>query len=217
MDEDELSAMTVVKLKERLKELGLPISGKKADLIERLLESETEEEAVLILDDDEDDSAFIAEIDKDEILEAEVFEAEILEEEDESDVVETVASAIKMSSAPLTSRTVWYKDGTTIATLLVILLLAGAGGWWYLNEDAATFQTGQPRYGDNLQFTVTDGLLLADGEEMVGYIRDAAGGEAHPHRTRVRSGRCALPGAARGACGAAAAHEEGAALTQQSP
>ena len=44
MDEDELSAMTVVKLKERLKELALPISGKKADLIARLLESETEEE-----------------------------------------------------------------------------------------------------------------------------------------------------------------------------
>jgi len=176
MDEDELSAMTVVKLKERLKELSLPISGKKADLIDRLLESETEEEAVLILDDDEDDSTFIAEIDKDEVLEAEVFEAEIIEEEDESDVAETVASAIKMSAAPLTARTVWYKDGTTIATILVILLLAGAGGWWYLNEDATAFQAGQPRYGDNLQFTVTDGLLLADGEEMVGYIRDAAGG-----------------------------------------
>ena len=101
MDEDELSAMTVVKLKERLKELSLPISGKKADLIDRLLESETEEDAVLILDDDEDDSTFIAEIDKDEVLEAEVFEAEILEEADESDVVETVASAIKMSAAPL--------------------------------------------------------------------------------------------------------------------
>ena len=179
MDEDELSSMTVVKLKARLKELGLPISGKKAELIARLLESEieeVEEEAVLILDDDEDDSTYATELDMDEVLEAEVFEAEILEEEDESDIVETVASAIKMSAAPLTSRTVWYKDGTTIATLLVILLLAGAGGWWYLNEDATAFQAGEPRYGDNLQFTVTDGLLLADGEEMVGYIRDAAGG-----------------------------------------
>ncbi len=33
MDEDELSAMTVVELKAQLRELGLPISGKKADLI----------------------------------------------------------------------------------------------------------------------------------------------------------------------------------------
>jgi len=176
MDEDELSAMTVVKLKERLKELGLPTSGKKANLIARLLESETEEEAVLILDDDEDDFTHTSKFDSDEILEAEVFEAEILEEEDEWDAVETLPSSIKMSPAPLASRPVWYKDGTTIATLLVILLLAGAGGWWYFNEDAVAFQTAQSRYGDNLQFTVNNGLLLAEGEDMVGYIRDAAGG-----------------------------------------
>ena len=182
MDENELFAMTVVKLKERLKELGLPISGKKAVLIARLLESEpeevedVEEEAVLILDDDDDDSTYAAEFDMDDVLEAEVFEAEILEDEDESDIANTVPSSIKMSPAPFASRTVWYKDGTTIATLLVILLLAGAGGWWYLNEDAAVFQTAPSRYGDNLQFTVTNGLLLADGEDMVGYIRDAAGG-----------------------------------------
>ena len=100
MDEDELSAMTVVKLKERLKELGLPISGKKADLIERLLESETEEEAVLILDDDEDDSAFVAEIDNDEVLEAEVFEAEILEEE----ILEPILS-IPRTTGPTQIRT----------------------------------------------------------------------------------------------------------------
>ena len=42
MDEDELSALTVVKLKARLKELGLRTSGKKAELIARLLESEIE-------------------------------------------------------------------------------------------------------------------------------------------------------------------------------
>ncbi|MDE0574663.1 MAG: SAP domain-containing protein [Candidatus Poseidoniales archaeon] len=180
MDENELFAMTVVKLKERLKKLGLPISGKKAVLVARLLESEPEEveeeEVVLILDDDDDDSTYAAEFDMGEVLEAEVFEAEILEDEDESDIANTVPSSIKMSPAPFASRTVWYKDGTTIATLLVILLMAGAGGWWYLNEDAAVFQTAPSRYGDNLQFTVTNGLLLADGEEMVGYIRDAAGG-----------------------------------------
>ena len=89
MDEDELSSMTVVKLKARLKELGLPISGKKAELIARLLASESEvefeDEAVLILDDDEDDSTNATELDMDEILEAEVFEAEILDEEDELD------------------------------------------------------------------------------------------------------------------------------------
>ena len=33
---DELAALTVVKLKERLRELGRPVSGKKAELIDRL-------------------------------------------------------------------------------------------------------------------------------------------------------------------------------------
>jgi len=178
MDEDELSAMTVVKLKARLKELGLATSGKKADLIARLMSSD-EEEDVLILDDDEEDPISTPEIDDDdEVLEAEVFEAEILEEE----ILEPILS-IPRTTGPTQIRThpnfprnQWYRDGTTIATILVIVLLAGAGGWWYFSQDAAVFQTAPSRYGDDLQFTVSDGLLMADGEEMVGYLRDAAGG-----------------------------------------
>ena len=40
MGVDELTALTVAELKVRLKELQLPTTGKKADLIERLLESD---------------------------------------------------------------------------------------------------------------------------------------------------------------------------------
>ena len=39
---DDLYSMTVAQLKERLKEKGLPVSGKKADLIARLREGEVE-------------------------------------------------------------------------------------------------------------------------------------------------------------------------------
>ncbi|HJM40652.1 MAG TPA: SAP domain-containing protein, partial [Candidatus Thalassarchaeaceae archaeon] len=78
MDKDELSALTVVELKVRLKELGLTTSGKKADLITRLIESDDEEEDALILEDDDDNSEF----DLDEVIEAEVFEAEIIDDED---------------------------------------------------------------------------------------------------------------------------------------
>ena len=71
MDEDELSAMTVAELKKRLKELSLTTSGKKADLITRLLESEDDED-VLILDDDDDEEITLSpEFEDDEILEAE--------------------------------------------------------------------------------------------------------------------------------------------------
>ena len=80
MGEDELSALTVVELKLRLKELGLTTSGKKADLIARLIESDDEGD-VFILEEEEDESPSEIETDDDEILEAEVFEAEILDEE----------------------------------------------------------------------------------------------------------------------------------------
>ena len=40
----ELSDLTVAELKELLKEAGLPVSGKKADLIARLEEADIEED-----------------------------------------------------------------------------------------------------------------------------------------------------------------------------
>lgn len=44
---EEYESMTVAQLKELLKEQGLPVSGKKADLIERLMESSSAEEEVV--------------------------------------------------------------------------------------------------------------------------------------------------------------------------
>ena len=53
----ELSNLTVAELKELLKEAGLPVSGKKADLIARLEEADVEEEVIEeeIEEDDFDD------------------------------------------------------------------------------------------------------------------------------------------------------------------
>ena len=176
MDEDELSALTVAELKVRLKELGLTTSGKKADLIARLIESEDEGD-VLILDDEEDESISEPETDDDEILEAEVFEAEIIEAEplviDQAISVPRTTGPAQIRQTPDFPRNQWYRDGTTIATILVVLLLAGAGGWWYLSNQDSVYQTAPSRYGDDLQFTVSNGLLLADGDEMVAMLRDA--------------------------------------------
>ena len=44
---DDYEGMTVAELKELLREQGLPVSGKKADLIERLIEAADEDEAVV--------------------------------------------------------------------------------------------------------------------------------------------------------------------------
>ena len=170
MNEDELSAMTVAELKVRLKELGLSTTGKKSELVARILDST---EDVLILDDDEDESIESLQDEDDEILEAEVFEAEMLDDEPLDEVVETTTSAIKMEKLVTEKGPAWYKDGTTIATILVVILLAGVGGWWYLSNEASVFQTAPSRYGDNLRFDVNDGVIQINGDEMVALLRDA--------------------------------------------
>ena len=174
MSEDELSAMTVAELKVQLKELGLSTSGKKSELIARIIEST---EDVMILDDDEDDGdePFESIIDDgDEILEAEVFEAEILDEDPIEEVQESsTSSTIRLDSVASEKGPVWYKDGTTIATILVVILLSGVGGWWYLSNEASVFQTAPSRYGDNLRFNVNNGVIQVDGDEMVALLRDA--------------------------------------------
>ncbi len=172
MNEDELSALTVVELKVRLKELGLTTGGKKADLIARLIESEDEGD-VLILEDDDEEPSDVMKVDDDDILEAEVFEAEIIEAEEIEPEISESTQVTAIRTQPDFSSTPWYKDGTAIATLLVVLLLAGAGGWWYFSNQVTEYQVAAPRYGDDLQFTVSNGLLLADGDEMVAMLRDA--------------------------------------------
>ncbi len=100
IDVDSLNDLTVVRLKEHLAELGLPKSGRKADLIERLRAELVidEDDGMLLVDDDEaaDDAppdeydelhdaevldAEVFEVDDDGVLEAEVFEAEIIDSE----------------------------------------------------------------------------------------------------------------------------------------
>jgi len=56
MEMSELSDLTVAELKELLKEAGLPVSGKKADLIARLEEADIEEDVVEEeIEEEEDD------------------------------------------------------------------------------------------------------------------------------------------------------------------
>ena len=172
MSEDELSAMTVAELKVRLKELGLSTTGKKSELIARILDST--EDVLILDDDDEDEPVESLQHEEDEVLEAEVFEAEMLDDDEPfEELVETTTSAIKIETLVTAKGPAWYKDGTTIATILVVILLAGVGGWWYLSNEASVFQTAPSRYGDNLRFDVNDGVIQINGDEMVALLRDA--------------------------------------------
>jgi hypothetical protein len=165
MGKEDLSTMTVAELKVRLKELGLTVSGRKADLIDRLVsESVEEEEGDLLILDDEDEEDIPHE---EPVLEAEIFEAEIIEAE--------IPAEVRMTPAPRVAQP-WFRDGTNIATVLVVILLAGAGGWWYISQQEVVYQVSPARYGDDFRFTVSEGLLLAEGDEMVEHLRERSGG-----------------------------------------
>ena len=204
MSDLDPSEMTVAKLKVELKARGLKVSGKKAELIERLeadLDDIDTSSAVLVLDEeddsfllDEDDSsddddaieddssdvdddvieeAVIVDDEDEEVLEAEVFEAEIIEDEQPEIVSEPKR---ERTPHPTTQNDSWYKQPATLATVLVIILVSASAGWWYMMQQAQVYQAAPPRYGDNLQFRVTDGTLSVSGDEMVSYLREAAGG-----------------------------------------
>ncbi len=98
IDIDSVDAMTVARLKEHLSELGLPKSGLKADLANRLKEAlsdsrqnaEEQDDEIYEADaadefedeeDEEKDEVLEAEID-DEVFEAEILEAEMIDEDE---------------------------------------------------------------------------------------------------------------------------------------
>ena len=64
-----LNSLTVVELKQRLREQGLAVSGNKSELISRLEEQEEQEEEFLVLDEEETTSALIKARDKKIVIE----------------------------------------------------------------------------------------------------------------------------------------------------
>ena len=58
-DVANLNSLTVVELKQRLREHGVPVSGNKSELISRLEEQEEQEEEFLVLDEEDTTSALI--------------------------------------------------------------------------------------------------------------------------------------------------------------
>jgi hypothetical protein len=86
----ELEKMKVSDLKELCKEHNCKVSGRKQELIDRLLEAFASDDDILLLEDDEElfvgepiDDAEVIEDSKEEVFEAEVFEAIIEDDLDD--------------------------------------------------------------------------------------------------------------------------------------
>ena len=157
---DETSSLTVAKLKALCVINDLATSGKRAELVDRLLEAglsrndvglseaesapepveeAEEEEVVLSLEDEttisieEDEPESIEEPAEDEdVLEA-VLVADVVDEEPEE--VFTPVESKRQDAATLADM---IKNPKVIAVVIVSLFL-GAAGWWYINSSLEPF------------------------------------------------------------------------------
>ena len=178
---DETSSLTVAKLKALCVINDLATSGKKADLVERLLEAglsrtevglseaeaveeAVEEEVVLSLEDEttismEDDEPEPAKPVKKALVEEkedDVLEAVLVPDlvEDEPEEVFTPVATKRQDVATLGDM---IKNPKVIAVVIVSLFL-GAAGWWYINSSLEPFTAEPLRYGDTMEYTISGGL-----------------------------------------------------------
>ncbi|DAC68595.1 MAG TPA: hypothetical protein D7I16_05820 [Candidatus Poseidoniales archaeon] len=178
---DETSSLTVAKLKALCVINDLATSGKKAELVERLLEAglsrtevglteveaveeAVEEEVVFSLEDEttisiEEDEPEPVKTVKEAIIEEkeeEVLEAVLVPDlvEDEVEEVFTPVATKRQDVATLGDM---IKDPKVIAVIIVSLFL-GAAGWWYINSSLEPFTAEPLRYGDTMEYTISGGL-----------------------------------------------------------
>ncbi len=169
----------------------LSISGKKSVLVERLLDAgvswedlgldlESEEEHLeqeeLILEEsepmdvEEPIEELVAEIEESEpmgveepIEEDEIFEAEIIEEI-------KPASTTKITKED--SQKDFFKTLLTPKALLSFIIVGLLIGslFWYVYSQPEPFTADKLRYGDSMTFSISNGNLLIEGEELVEQI-----------------------------------------------
>ena len=167
----------------------LSISGKKSVLVERLLDAgvswedlglESEEEHLeqeeLILEEsepmdvEEPIEELVAEIEESEpmdveepIEEDEIFEAEIIEEIKPASITKITKedSQKDFFKALLTPK--------ALLSFIIVGLLIGSL-FWYVYSQPEPFTADKLRYGDSMTFSISNGNLLIEGEELVEQI-----------------------------------------------
>ena len=153
---DDLSTLTVAKLKEFCKENGLSTAGKKSELIDRLSEHISEESISL----EDVASVPLPEVD-DEVLEAEVIDAEVIESTDSG---EDILPQLN-ENATLPTLKDQLQNPKVMAVILTLLVVTG--GWYlYASSQLQPFVADDLRYGDAMEYSVQNGNMEATG----GYI-----------------------------------------------
>ena len=191
MDRDELESMTVAQLKILLEENSLSKSGKKSDLVDRLLENSFslhEEEDFLLLEEEDhfDDEIEIPKASsstppdaKIDIMEATILEAVLVEGDKvpETSLLKSREPSTKKSEPIIEIKIHAGKPRRAVVLGIILLgaIVAGGGYWWTWVQDQQSFTTEPSRYGDTMSFTMTDGQISATGDEMVELLRENTG------------------------------------------
>ncbi|MDB3855095.1 SAP domain-containing protein [Euryarchaeota archaeon] len=154
------------------------------------------------VDDDEIKPIKESIISENEIMEAEILEAEIIEEKPILDDNQHEESLILEDDDPwdgessdlhrkeveikhqsedvekpsviitLPSLDIFKKYRLQISAISLVILLVSAGVFYFLSADSS-FQARPLNYDDSMTFTLSDGLIDLEGDEMVSLLRDA--------------------------------------------
>ena len=167
------------------------------DAIDRLI-SRVESKDNLVIEDISEEKEVIEESEiVEEIMDAEIFEAEIIEEPvtlekeetslilDEDDPWSLENKEVKEISEDhleekedepsmtivLPSIDIFKKYWQQISAVFMVVILVGAGVVYFLSADSS-FQARPLNYGDSMTFTLSDGEIILDGDDMVALLRD---------------------------------------------
>lgn len=202
IDRDTLTSRTVAQLREICKKRGLMVSGKKSELVDRILDNEgirdtvDEEEQedwehgeALLMEEDEEDvvdirskvSETLSKIGN--VVDAEVVDAEVIETDQESEqksepiiLGEDDQPSLVISMPTLSSLGNRWKAATAIA---LVVILVGAAATVFLQRSSG-FTPDRLHFGDSMDFQVIDSSISIVGDEMLGLVRDSTGGIMDP-------------------------------------
>ncbi len=194
MSDELTSTLTVAKLKALCILNDLPTSGKKSDLLERLLDSgiprselglpeiseeSIEDEVVFSLEDEDTltpdiEPEVVEKLDQQqtsEVLEAEILDADLvgLTEEVNKPKVQSPSKPKLSQDKPMTLIEMVKKP--QVAAGLIVLLILGAGGWYYFSSQLEPFTADKLSYGDEMQYTISDGKFMVS-EGYVDLVMD---------------------------------------------
>ncbi len=126
--------------------------------------------------DETDDSS--SELEDEEVLDAEILDADLVESVDEPALdkqpelkEESVQQPVSSSRLESPTTLLEMLQKPQVAAVLLSVLILGAGGWYYLNNQLEPFTADSLRYGDEMQYAITDGSFMAS-EEFVELITD---------------------------------------------